>query len=256
MLEVVRIRDVMTPLPLTIDIEHTLADAESRMLKLQVRHLPVLAGERVVGLLSERDVALAAGLGMRLEDVSVGAAMSAGPFIVRPDEELDVVLRGMAAQRLGSAVIMQDERVVGVFTTTDALRLLSHLLKYTRPSEKIELPSPSVSDRLQKEQVILSSIKQAARRTAHAALDDDAQAVAELPVRSQALDQAVLRFTELEEQLLLPELMQLSETGAVRAEFLRERHLRVRRQIHMAHLALQNSDTEHLAYAVLSMCES
>lgn len=256
MFEVVRIRDVMTPLPLTIDIEQTLAEAQSRMQKLEVRHLPVLAGERVVGLLSEKDVALAASLGMGLDEVSVGAAMSAGPFIVRPDEELDVVLRVMAEQRLGSAVIMHDDRVVGVFTNTDALRLLSHIVKYTGASLQFELPSTSVRERLQKEQGVLTSIKQAARRTARAALNDDAHAMAELPLRSRQLDEAVLRYTELEEQLLLPELAQLSESGAVRAEFLRERHQKIRRQLHMAHLALQNSDAEHLAYAVLSMCES
>lgn len=252
----VRIRDVMTPLPLTIDIEQTLAEAQSRMQKLEVRHLPVLAGERVVGVLSERDVVLAASLGMGLEAVSVGAAMSAGPFIVRPDEELDRVLRVMVEQRIGSAVVVHDDRVVGVFTNTDALRILSRVLEYTRPSGPIELPSPSVLDRLRKEQLVLASIKQAACHTARAALDDDAQSIAELPLRSRELDEAVLRYAELEEQLLIPELAQLSGSGAVRAEFLRERHQTIRRQLHMGQLALQSSDTEHLACAVLSMCEA
>jgi acetoin utilization protein AcuB len=256
MMETVRVRDVMTPLPLPIHIEDTLADAHSRMLQLEVRHLPVLSGTRIVGMLSERDVALAQGLGMGLETVSVGAAMSAGPFTVQPDEALDAVLQVMAEKKFGSAVVVQGERLVGVFTSTDALRLLSWILANTATLAPIELPQSSVLQRLQKEQAVLHSIREAARHTALAALKEDDAAIDQLPNCIRGLHEAVLRYTELEEELLLPLLAQTSASGAVRAELLRERHQRARRQIHMAHLALRGSDPEHLASAVLSLCEA
>lgn len=256
MFEPVRVGDVMTVLPLTIDIERNLAEARTRMLTLDVRHLPVLSGQRVVGMLSERDIGLAAGLGMELEKVSVGAAMSAGAFIVRPDEKLETVLLVMAERKLGSAVVLQDERVAGVFTSTDALRLLSTIVKHTAPLAPIELSPSAVVERLKKEQSILNSLKQTARRTALAALRDDETAIQELVTCSRGLDQAVLRYIDLEQELLFPLLAQSSGSGAIRAELLRERHQNARRQIHMAHLALQVSDSEHLAAAVLSMCDA
>ncbi len=254
MFEVVRVRDVMSAVPLTIAIDQTLADARSRMLALDVRHLPVLAEGRVVGMLSERDIGLAAGLGMALENVSVGSAMSAGPFTVRPDEELQTVLRVMAERKLGSAVVVRDDRLVGVFTSTDALRLLSQLIVRSHAFTRVELPPSSVLQRLDRERAVLDAVKQSARKVALAALDDDEQALDQLAACSRELDAAALRYIELEEELLLPLLAQ-SPAGEVRAELLRERHQTVRRQIHMANLALRHAGPEHVAYGVLSMCE-
>jgi acetoin utilization protein AcuB len=256
MFEPVRVADVMTPLPLTIDIEDSLATAHSRMLQLEVRHLPVLSRERVVGMLSERDIGLTAGLGMELERVSVGAAMSPGPFIVPPEEKLATVLMVMAEHKLGSAVVMQQQRLLGVFTSTDALRLLSTIVKHSGPLGKLESPPSAVAQRLEREQSVLNSIQESARRTALAALDEDEASIQALPTCSRNLDQAVLRYFELEQELLIPLLDQASADGALRAQVLRERYNKVRRQIHMAHVALQRSDPEHLAAAVLSMCDA
>lgn len=254
MYETVRVRDVMSPVPLTIDVEQSLSEARSKMAVLDVRHLPVLGGERVVGMLSERDIGLAAGLGLALEKVSVGTAMSAGPFIVAPDEELDMVLRIMADKKLGSAVVLRDERVVGVFTSTDALRLLSRIVNHIGPLVRLEIPLDTVLERLDRERVVLNSVKQSARQVALAALAEDETALNGLSARAAELDQAALRYTELEEELVIP-LLQRSPAGLVRADLLRERHQTVRRQIHMARVALRQSDPEHLAYAVLNMCE-
>lgn len=254
MYETVRVRDVMSPVPLTVDVEQTLSEARAKMSALDVRHLPVLAGERVVGMLSERDIGLAAGLGLTLEKVSVGAAMSAGPFIVAPDEELDVVLRIMADKKLGSAVVVRDERAVGVFTSTDGLRMLSRIVNHIGDLVRVEVPLDSVLQRLDRERAVLNSVKQSAREVALAALAEDETAVGELSARATELDQAALRYIELEEELLIP-LLERSPAGAVRVDLMRERHQSVRRQIHMAHVALRHSDPEHLAYAVLNMCE-
>jgi acetoin utilization protein AcuB len=54
--------------------------------------------------------------------------MSEDLYAVPPDAPLDEVVDTMAEKRYGSAIIVQNNRVVGVFTTVDACRALSELL--------------------------------------------------------------------------------------------------------------------------------
>ena len=56
-------------------------------------------------------------------------AMTQAPYTVTPDTPLDEVVATMAGQRYGSALVMEHERIVGVFTTTDALEALVELLR-------------------------------------------------------------------------------------------------------------------------------
>jgi acetoin utilization protein AcuB len=59
----------------------------------------------------------------------VGDAMTEHPYTVSPDAPLDEVVDTMAANKYGSAVIMQNEKVVGIFTTVDACMALGQLLR-------------------------------------------------------------------------------------------------------------------------------
>ena len=94
----------------------------------QVRHLPVLHGGTLVGVVSERDIALVESLpGVDMDQVSVDEAMTEDPYTAATDASLSQVSTEMAERRIGAAIVVEgdDERVVGVFTTTDALRALA-----------------------------------------------------------------------------------------------------------------------------------
>jgi CBS domain-containing protein len=89
-----------------------------------VRHLPVLDGGALVGVVSQRDLLLAESLGAALGDrVDEGAMEEACE--AAPGEALAHVAGRMLARRLGCAVALDGGRVVGVFTAIDALRLLA-----------------------------------------------------------------------------------------------------------------------------------
>jgi acetoin utilization protein AcuB len=92
-----------------------------------IRHLPVMDGNALAGVVSERDLAMVESLiPEEWQRVSVAEAMSPHPYTVHPDEPLSAVAKHMADEKIGCAVVKQPEgRVVGLFTTTDALRLLS-----------------------------------------------------------------------------------------------------------------------------------
>jgi acetoin utilization protein AcuB len=61
--------------------------------------------------------------------VVVSQVMSEKPYSVSPDTPLDEVAHTMASEKFGSAVVVQNGHVVGVFTTVDACRALGDLLE-------------------------------------------------------------------------------------------------------------------------------
>lgn len=120
----------MTRAPHTIGRDQTLTAAHHMMREHRIRHLPVLAGGRLVGLLSERDLALIETLHSVDPDMTLAEeAMTQAPYAVASDTPLDEVAATMAEQRYGSAVVMDHDKIVGVFTTTDALQALVELLR-------------------------------------------------------------------------------------------------------------------------------
>jgi acetoin utilization protein AcuB len=124
------IRQYMTVCPHTISAQQSLTTARRMMLEHEVRHLPVLEGGRIIGLLSERDLLLVESLaGVNPTDVRVEEAMVQSVFTARPDEPVAEVIQAMIERKLGSTVIVEGEHVVGVFTTIDALRALLDLLE-------------------------------------------------------------------------------------------------------------------------------
>lgn len=122
------IRNVMKRDPIAISVDLTVADARERMDENGIRHLPVLRGTRLVGLLSDRDVArVGAETAGGPSRMRVGEAMTREPYVCHPDALLRGVVTEMAARRIGCAVVVEHGRVVGIFTTVDALRRLAGL---------------------------------------------------------------------------------------------------------------------------------
>jgi acetoin utilization protein AcuB len=124
------IQAYMTPSPHTIGKDQTIADARKWMKEYKIRHLPVLDGGRLAGILSDRDVALVSNLGVaNADDLTVEEAMSSEVFSVAPSAALDEVTERMASKKYGAAVVVDSEKVVGVFTAIDALHVLTDLLR-------------------------------------------------------------------------------------------------------------------------------
>jgi acetoin utilization protein AcuB len=119
----------MTTEPATADEGLRLSDAQERMFLNNIRHLVVHREGRVTGIVSTRDVALAMSLsGSAAEKLKVRDAMSTSLYTCTPETRVGEVAEQMETHRYGCAVVVDQDVLVGVFTTTDALRALRQVI--------------------------------------------------------------------------------------------------------------------------------
>jgi acetoin utilization protein AcuB len=123
----------------TIGVQEPLAEAHELMNRYAIRHLPVLEGGKLVGMLSQRDLHLIETLkDVDPEVVTVEEAMNQDVFKVGPNTPIEEVARQMAEHKYGSAVVIRDDRhVLGIFTSTDALRVLGGMLEGEARTERV-----------------------------------------------------------------------------------------------------------------------
>ncbi len=130
-------RAVMTPFPYFVEAGDSLLVAITLMKRHDVRHLPVKDQDKLVGILTDRDIkrALDPDLGLPPKDeLFVQDVSIPDPYIVDAHEPLDHVLEQMAARHVGSVLVTSHGRLAGIFTTTDACRILSKYLRALAPS--------------------------------------------------------------------------------------------------------------------------
>jgi acetoin utilization protein AcuB len=124
-----RVGDHMTASPVCIALEADLGAALDQMREHGIRHLPVMDGAELAGVVSDRDLTMIESLlPEEWQQICVAEAMTPQPYAVSQDAPLWEVAKHMAHEKIGCAVVMNDRgEVVGLFTTTDALHVLADL---------------------------------------------------------------------------------------------------------------------------------
>ncbi len=121
----------MTPFPHTVDVDAPLKDAHKVMREHHFRHLPVTSQGRIVGVLTDRDIGLILGPdpgGADERELKVRDAFVEKACIVPASTPVSKVARLMADSRIGSAIVTKHDKLVGIFTVTDACRALAEVL--------------------------------------------------------------------------------------------------------------------------------
>jgi acetoin utilization protein AcuB len=126
----------MTPFPYSIDVDAPLGEAHAFLRERHIRHLPVTERGELVGVLTDRDIKLALGpdLGSPPErELTVREVYQPDSYVVDAAASLLTVAATMAERHLGSALVTRGGKLVGIFTTTDACRALSRILREQFP---------------------------------------------------------------------------------------------------------------------------
>jgi acetoin utilization protein AcuB len=120
----------MTASPRSIGQDQPLSKAHKLMREHHIRHLPVLHEGKLVGVLTDRDLHLIEALqDVTPDTVTVEEAMTPAAYTVSPRAPLDEVVREMAHHKYGCALVADNGKVVGIFTTIDALHAFADLLE-------------------------------------------------------------------------------------------------------------------------------
>jgi CBS domain-containing protein len=120
-----KISEVMRPGAFTISETDSLGTAQFAMTRAHVRHLPVMTANRIVGMLSERDVlrarAQASDDARNWWALTVHDAMTSPPHTARPDDSLTEVAARMAMAKIGAMPVVERGKLLGIATITDVL---------------------------------------------------------------------------------------------------------------------------------------
>jgi acetoin utilization protein AcuB len=131
----IRLRDVMKKSVESVSPRETAEAAWNRMRAGRIRHLVVLDAGRVVGVLSDRDLA---GSGALRKSESVGDVMTAPVVAGDPEMTLRQAANKLRGRSIGCLPVMEEDKLVGILTTTDLLELIGRGVQHptskgTRP---------------------------------------------------------------------------------------------------------------------------
>jgi acetoin utilization protein AcuB len=127
-----RVREIMQHRIVPIGVGERLSTVEDIMTLAGVRHMPVVHGGELVGVVSERDL-LRASLSILadhrrderrafLHGVDITRVMSSPPVTIGPDEAVEQAALSMVDHKIGCLPVLDDGRLLGMLTETDVLR--------------------------------------------------------------------------------------------------------------------------------------
>jgi CBS domain-containing protein len=128
------VKSAMTPFPYSVALTAPIGTARKLMLDKHVHHLPVTDGNRLAGIVTDRDIKLLLGPELGSPDpreLTVEDAYVADGYTVDLETPLVNVLEEMIDRRLGAALVTGHGRLAGIFTAVDACRCLRDHLRET-----------------------------------------------------------------------------------------------------------------------------
>jgi acetoin utilization protein AcuB len=128
----------MTQDPQTLDVQSTLLDAVLMMRRSELRHIPILEGGRLVGILTDRDVGrfapsilvtlTAQEYNRVFEETPIAKVMTRKLVHTTPDAKLADAVHLIYSQKLGCLPVLENDQLVGIITVVDMLRALHDVI--------------------------------------------------------------------------------------------------------------------------------
>lgn len=136
------VQEIMHSPVMVLPITATLGEAYALFEKHGFRHLPVVEGKRLVGILSDRDLRFATSSFCDIPhtaDDPVTLAMSPRVLTADPLDPVEDAAKIMREHKIGCLPVVDGEEVVGILTGMDLLDALISLTGVTKPSSRLEV---------------------------------------------------------------------------------------------------------------------
>jgi CBS domain-containing membrane protein len=145
------VRDLMQREVVTLDVDENLGLADDIMRLGRIRHMPVTARGRLVGILSQRDLFRAAissvlqfraGAGREwLATIPVREIMTTHLYTIAPAAPIKEAVRLMLDKRIGCLLVVENEQLAGMLSETDCMQYLVRVLDTADTKQQLpELP--------------------------------------------------------------------------------------------------------------------
>jgi adenylylsulfate kinase len=132
-----RVRDLMTAKPITVDPETPMLEARQRMVEERIRHLIVTEDGRIVGIVTDRDIRLnlpspATSLSVwevnyLLARLTVRDVMTRAVIMVDPARPAAEAARIMLTHKISALPVAEGDQLVGIVTESDFVRVVAKL---------------------------------------------------------------------------------------------------------------------------------
>jgi len=136
------VKEMMRRPVTTIPVTTTLGEADQLLHARGFRHLPVVDGTKLVGILTDRDIRYATsnlGPAPRSAGDSVAIAMSSPPLTADPLDPVEDAARIMREHKIGCLPVLDGGELVGILTGMDLLDALIQLTGVSKPSSRLEV---------------------------------------------------------------------------------------------------------------------
>lgn len=144
-----RIRDMMTKNPITVESDTLVLDAQKIMRENNIRRLPVVDKGKLKGIITKHDLLEAAPspatslsiheLNYLLSKMKVKEIMKKDPFTVPPDMPFEEALRIGQEKKIGSFPVVENGKLVGIATESDLVRFLTRALGIKEEGSRITI---------------------------------------------------------------------------------------------------------------------
>ena len=119
----VKISEVMTTDVETVSADQTAREAASFMLRAEAGSIPVCEGDRVIGMITDRDIAIRGVAEGRGPDTAVRELMTDDIICARGDEDVEEVARRMSREQVRRMPVLDaDEKLIGIISLGDLAR--------------------------------------------------------------------------------------------------------------------------------------
>ena len=118
-----KVSEVMTSDVQTVSADQTAREAASFMLRAEAGSIPVCEGDRVIGIITDRDIAVRGVAEGRGPDTPVRELMSDGIICARDDEDVADVAHRMSEEQVRRLPVLDSEdRLCGIVSLGDLAR--------------------------------------------------------------------------------------------------------------------------------------
>ena len=118
-----KISEVMTTEVETVSADQTAREAAAFMLRADAGSIPVCEGDRVIGIITDRDIAVRGVAEGRGPDTPVSELMSDGIICAREDEDIDTVAQRMSEEQVRRLPVLDaDDKLCGIVSLGDLAR--------------------------------------------------------------------------------------------------------------------------------------